>query len=138
MADKSGNAVLYAAVYDDVNGALADLKSFQQLHEDEVLGNYDAAVIDKEDGKPHIVKRADSPSAHVIPEWFGGGTLRRRELHDAAEALGPDQAELLVVGDPTLEKGFAKAVTSAANATKRDLNASVDELEKELLDASKE
>ena len=137
MADKSSNAVLYAAVYNDVDAALADLKAFQRQRKDEVLGDYDAAVIDQEDGKPHIVKRADSPSVHVIPEWFGGGTLSRRELHDAAQALGPDQAELIVVGDPTLEKGFETAVSGAAKTTKLDLNAALDELEKELVDTAK-
>ena len=87
MAEKGENAVLYAAVYTDVEGALSDLGVFQQLHKDEMLGKYDAAVIDKEEGKPHIVKRADSPAIRVIPEWLGAGTLRRKELHDAAQAL---------------------------------------------------
>ena len=137
MAEKSENAVLYAAVYTDVEGALSDLGVFQQLHKDEMLGKFDAAVIDKEEGKPHIVKRADSPAIRVIPEWLGAGTLRRKELHDAAQALSPGEAELVVVGDPTLEKGFDKAVTRAARTAKRDLNATIDELEKELTGASK-
>ena len=137
MAEKSENAVLYAAVYTDVEAALSDLGVFQQLHKDEMLGKYDAAVIDKEEGKPHIVKRADSPAIRVIPEWLGAGTLRRKELHDAAQALSPGEAELVVVGDPTLEKGFDKAVTRAARTAKRDLNATIDELEKELTGASK-
>ena len=137
MAEKAENAVLYAAVYPDVEGALSDLGVFQQLQKDEMLGKYDAAVIDKEEGKPHIVKRADSPAIRVIPEWLGAGTLRRKELHDAAQALSPGEAELVVVGDPTLEKGFDKAVTRAARTAKRDLNATINELEKELTGASK-
>jgi hypothetical protein len=137
MAQKSENAVLYAAVYTDVEGALSDLGALQQLHKDEMLGKYDAAVIDKEEGEPHIVKRADSPAIRVIPEWLGAGTLRRKELHDAAQALSPGEAELVVVGDPTLEKGFDKAVTRAARTAKRDLNATIDELEKELTGASR-
>ena len=137
MAEKAENAVLYAAVYTDVEGALSDLGVFQQLHKDEMLGKYDAAVIDKEEGKPHIVKRADSPAIRVIPEWLGAGTLRRKELHDAAQALSPGEAELVVVGDPTLEKGFDKEVTRAARTAKRDLNATINELEKELTGASK-
>jgi hypothetical protein len=52
-----------------------------------VVGKYYAAVIDKDDGKPHIVKRADKPAYRVVPELFGGGTLPRKELHVAAEAL---------------------------------------------------
>ncbi|HLY49449.1 MAG TPA: hypothetical protein VKR21_09650 [Solirubrobacteraceae bacterium] len=135
MADN--NAVLYAAVYNEVEGALSDLEAFQRLHKDEMLGKYDAAVIDNEDGKPHIVKRADSPAIRVIPEWVGSGTLRRKELHDAAQALAPGQAELIVVGDPTLEQGFERAVTRSAKTAKRDLNAAIDELEAELTHAAK-
>lgn len=137
MADTSGSAVLYAAVYNEVEGALSDLEAFQRLHKDEMLGKYDAAVIDNEDGKPHIVKRADSPAIRVISEWAGGGTLPRRELHDAAAALAPGQAELIVVGDPTLEQGFEKAASRAATTAKRDLNAGIDELEAELTHAAK-
>ena len=48
---------------------------------------YDAAVADRKDGEPHIVKRVDRPAVRVIPEWLGEGTLARRELHDAARAL---------------------------------------------------
>jgi hypothetical protein len=137
MADKSQNAVLYAAVYNESEGALSDLEAFQRLHKSEMLGKYDAAVIDKEDGKPHILRRADSPGIRIIPEWLGAGKLPRRELHDAADALAPGQAELVVVGDPTLEKGFEKAVTRAAKTAKRDLNAAIDELEAELTHAGR-
>jgi hypothetical protein len=43
-----------------------------------------------------------------------------------------------VVGEPTLDKAFERAVTRAARTVKHDLNATTDELEKELLDAVKE
>ena len=46
MAKSSGSAVLYTAVYDDVDAALADLTAFEQLHKAELIGNYDAAVVD--------------------------------------------------------------------------------------------
>ena len=52
-----------------------DLDAIEQARKDEVIGQYDAAVIDKEDGKPHVAKRMDRPHIRVIPEWFGGGTL---------------------------------------------------------------
>jgi hypothetical protein len=53
-----------------------------------MIGQYDAAVIDKEDGKPHVVKRMDRPHIRVIPEWFGGGSLPRKELHKGADRRG--------------------------------------------------
>ena len=62
-----------------------------------MIGQYDAAVIDKEDGKPHVVKRMDRPHVRVIPEWFGGGTLPRKELHELAEQLTASQAGLIAV-----------------------------------------
>lgn len=138
MSDKSKEAVLFAAVYNDVDSALTDLEAFEQLHKAKVIGKYDAAVIDKEEGKPHIVKRAEHPRIQVIPEWFGAGKLPRRELHEAAQALDAGEVELIVIGEATLQKGFEQAVTKAASTIRRDLNATTDELSKELIAASKE
>jgi hypothetical protein len=42
-----------------------------------------------------------------------------------------------VVGEPTLEKGFDKAVTRAAKIVKRSRDASTDELANELQEALK-
>jgi hypothetical protein len=138
MADKSEDAVLYAAVYHELDPALADLEAFEQLHKAQVIGKYDAAVIDNEEGKPHVVKRADSPAIRLIPEWFGSGKLPRRELHDVAQALDSGEAALMVIGEPTLQKGFEQAVTRAAKTVKRDLDATTDELAKDLLEASRQ
>jgi hypothetical protein len=93
MAGHADNAVLYTAVYDDVEAAKADPSAFEQLHKAEMVGKYDAAVIDKEDGKPHVEKRVDRPTIRVIPEWLGSGALPRRDLHDAADALGAGRAD---------------------------------------------
>jgi uncharacterized membrane protein len=129
--------LLYTAVYGDVNDALDDLKAIEQLHKDELIGKFDAAVIDQEDGKPHIAKRVDRPMMRVIPEMFGGGALPRKELKDAASELTSDQAGLIVVGEPTLEKGFDRAVTRTTKVVKRSLDASTDELANELREALK-
>ena len=135
MADN--NVVLYTAVYDDVSAALSDLDALEGLHEDAVVGKYDAAVIDQENGKPHIVKRMDRPRVRVIPEAFGSGALPRKELKAAAEELGSGQAGLIVVGEPTLEKGFDKAVTRANKIVKSSLDATTDEIASELQEALK-
>jgi hypothetical protein len=132
MAD---NLVLYTAVYDDLSDALDDLNSLEQMHEDAVVGKYDAAVIDRENGKPHIVKRMDRPRIRVIPEEFGSGTLPRKELKEAASELTSDEAGLIVAGEPTLEKAFDKAVTNADKVIKRSLNATTDEIADELQEA---
>ncbi len=137
MADTSDNAILYTAVYDDVNLAQADLAAFEELHKLEMIGKYDAAVIDKEDGQPHIVKRADRPAIRVIPEWFGSGALPRNKLHQAAQELGAGESALIVVAEPTLDKGLERAIVRANRTAKQDMGAASDELEKELLAAVK-
>jgi hypothetical protein len=129
--------VVYAAAYESVDAALADLDAIEQLHKDEMIGQYDAAVIDKEDGKPHVVKRMDRPHMRVIPEWFGGGTLPRKELHEAAEQLTSSQAGLIAVGEPTIEKGVDQALTKAAKVVKRTVEATTDQITSELQEALK-
>jgi hypothetical protein len=129
--------VVYAAAYDGVDASLADLHVIEQLHKDELIGRYDAAVIDKQNGKPHIVKRVDRPRMHVIPEWFGGGTLPRKELHEAAGELTANQAGLIAVGEPTIEKALDKALTKAASVVKRTVSATTDEITSELQEALK-
>jgi hypothetical protein len=129
--------VIYAAAYETVEAALADLDAIEQLHKDEIIGQYDAAVIDQENGKAHVVKRMDRPHIRVIPEWFGGGALPRKELHEAAEQLTAAQAGLIAVGEPTIEKGLDKALTKAAKVVKRTVEASTDEITSELQEALK-
>ena len=129
--------VVYAAAYETVDAALADLDAIEQLHKDEVIGQYDAAVIDQENGKPHVVKRMDRPHVRVIPEWFGGGTLPRKELHEAAEQLTFNQAVLIAVGEPTIEQGLDKAPTKAAKVVKRTVEATTDQITSELQEALK-
>jgi hypothetical protein len=129
--------LVYAAAYETVEAALADLDAIEQAHKDEVIGQYDAAVIDKEDGKPHVVKRMDRPHIRVIPEWFGGGTLPRKELHEAAEQLTANHAGLIAVGEPTIEQGLDKALTKAAKVVKRTVEATTDEIASELQEALK-
>ena len=131
------NSVAFVAVYDDVNTALADLDAFGELHDDDLIGKYDAAVIDQESGKPKIVKRVDRPRISVLPELVGGGALPRGELRDAAKELEPSEAALIVIGDPTLAKGFDKAVTRANKVAKESFDIAADDLAYELTEAAK-
>ena len=136
MAEKK-QLIVYAAAYETVDAALADLDAIEQLHKDKMIGQYDAAVIDQENGKPHVAKRMDRPYVRVIPEWFGGGTLPRKELHEAAEQLTANQAGLIAVGEPTIEKGVDQALTKAAKVVKRTVEATTDEITSELQEALK-
>ena len=136
MTDKKPT-VVYAAAYGSVSAAQTDLDAIEALHKDKVIGSFDAAVIDQEDGKPHVVKRMDRPAVRVIPEWFGGGTLPRKELHDLAAQLTASQAGLIAVGEPTIEKALDKALTNADKVVKRTVDATTDEIASELQEALK-
>ena len=127
MAEKKA-MVIYAALYGTVEAALADLDAIEQLHKDRLIGQYDAAVIDQGNGKPHVVKRKDRPQVRVIPEWFGGGALPHKELHEAADELWANQAALIAAGEPTIEKGLDKAFTGAAKLVKRAVEATPGEI----------
>jgi hypothetical protein len=129
--------VVYAATYDSVTAAEADLAAIEQLHKDKMIGSFDAAVIDKKDGKPHVAKRMDRPSVRVIPEWFGGGTLPRKDLLEAAQDLTASEAGLIAVGEPTIEKALDKALTNADKVVKRTVDATTDEIMSELQEALK-
>jgi hypothetical protein len=125
MAD---NSIGFTAVYDDVDSALADLDALDNLHDDKVVGDYDAAVVDLEDGEPHIVKRADHPRVNVLPELVGKGALPSGEVKDAAKGLDQGQAALVFVGDPTLDKAFEQAVTRARKVARQEFAGAADQL----------
>ena len=124
----SDNSIGYVAVYDDVTSALADLDALDDLHDDAVVGKYDAAVVDQEDGKPHIVKRVDNPRINLLPELVGRGALPSGELKDAATQLAPGKAALIFVGEPTLDKAFDQAVTHAQKVAKQEFDSATDDL----------
>jgi hypothetical protein len=128
--------VVYAAAYPTVAAAQAVLDTIEHLHRAEVAGTYDAAVVDKEDGKPHVVKRMDRPRSRIIPEWFGGGALTRKELNEAAEELIADEAGLIVVGEATIEPALDKVFTGT-KVVKREILATVDQITNELQEAFK-
>ena len=129
--------LVYAAIYDSVSDAETALDAIEQLHKDKVIGSFDAAVIDKKDGKPHVAKRMDRPYFRIIPEWFGGGTLPRKELHEAAQELTASEAGLIAVGEPTIEKALDQALTTADKVVKRTVDATTDEITSELQEAFK-
>ena len=129
--------LVYTATYESVSAAETDLDAIEQLHKDEMIGSFDAAVIDKKDGKPHVAKRMDRPSVRVVPEWFGGGTLPRKELLEAAQELTASPAGLMAVGEPTIEKALDKTLTNADKVVKRTVDATTDEIAGELQEALK-
>ena len=133
---KDKDLAFYVAVYDSVDSASTDLDAIEQLHKNDLIGTFDAAIVDRKDGKPHIVKRMDRPMVRVIPEELGFGPLSRKELKEAAAELSGNQASLIMVGEPTLEKAFNKAVTHATKTVKNVMDATADELAREMKEAA--
>src|SRR5271166_5800113 len=137
---KEKDLAFYVAVYESVDLAKADLDAIEQLHKDDLIGTFDAAIVDKENGKPHIVKRMARPMVQVIPDVFGDdfdALLRYDDLHEAAAGLSASEAGLIVVGEPTLDKAFDKAVTHATKTLKHVIDATADELAKEMKEAAR-
>ncbi len=133
---KERQLAIFTAVYDDLDDAKADLDAIENLHKEDFLGTFDAAVIDQKSGKPHVVKRLDRPVVRVIPEELGFGRLRRKELKEAAAELGADQVGLIMIGEPTAEKGFDLAITRAAKVVKHTVDATTEEIADEMKEAA--
>ena len=123
--------LLYVARYGSVSAALAALADIEQRRY-EMSGTYDAAVIDEENGKLHLVKRMHRPGVRIIPEALG--TLPGKELKDAAGKLTADHAGLIAVSEPIVEMGIDKALTDAYAMAKRavDADAIISELQEAL------
>ena len=128
--------VVYAASYPTVAAAEAVLNTIEHLNHAEVDGDYDAAVIAKQDGKPHVVKRLDHPRAHIIHEWFGRGELTRKELDDAATELTADEAGLVVIGSAAIEPALDK-VFAGTKVVREEIDATVEQITSELQEAFK-
>ena len=97
---------------------------------------FSGEILLRPDGRGACWRQA-RPHIRVIPEWFGGGTLPRKELHEAAEQLTASQAGLIVVGEPTIEQKLDKALTKAGKVVKRTVEATTDEITSELQEALK-
>ncbi len=72
----------------------------------------------------------------MIPEDVGFGRLRTKELKEAAAELGANQVGLIVIGEPTLEKGFDLAVTRASKVVKHTVDATTEEIADEMKEAA--
>ena len=56
---------LYAGEYDSVEDAKADLEELKELHREDFVGTYDAAVLTKnEEGRVKIVDKIEKPTQH--------------------------------------------------------------------------
>lgn len=137
MASQNDNLMMYVAVYDSVDQAEADLDAIEQLHKDGLIGTFDAAIVQTKDGRSRIVRRLDRPRIRVVPEEFDAGKLPRNELKEAAAELSAGEAALFLVGEATIEQALDKALTHAAKTLRRTIDTTMDELAREMKEASK-
>jgi hypothetical protein len=102
-----------------------------------MIGQYDAAVIDKEGGKPHVVKRTDRPRIRVILSGSGAG-----RCHARSSTRRLSSSPLIRWGSSRLasqpsKKGLDKVPTKAAKVVNRTVEATTGEITSKLQEALK-
>jgi uncharacterized membrane protein len=159
MADRP--VFLYAAAYDSIAEAEADFEAVFELHAAGAIGTFDAAVIEKSDGKVHVHK-TEKPTQHGAWTGIGVGALvgilfppsilgaaavggvaggvtghlwkgmSRGDLKDLGETLDEGQGAIIVIGESKLEEQLEKALVRANRLLEKELDAEADELKKEI------
>ena len=165
MADRP--VFIYAAVYDNHTDAEADYVGVVDLHAAGLVGTYDAAVIEKENGRVHVHK-TEKPTQHGA--WTGiavgavagilfppsilgsavvggaaGGVIghlhrgmSRGDLKDLGEALDDGEAALIVVGESKIDEQIEKATKRARKVVEKQVDADAEEFKRELENAERE
>lgn len=162
MADKP--VFLYAAIYDRTEDAEVDYEAVFDLHAAGAIGTFDAAVIEKQDGKVHVHK-TEKPTQHgawtgiavgaiagilfppsilagAIVGGAGGGVIghlwrgmSRSDLKDLGEGLDEGDAALVVVGESKLDELLEKATRGARKVIEKEIDADAEQLKRELREA---
>jgi uncharacterized membrane protein len=165
MADRP--VFLYAAVYDNITDAESDYLGVADLHAAGVVGTYDAAVIEKEDGEVHVHK-TEKPTQHgawtgiavgavagilfppsIVGSALVGGAaggvighlhrgMSRGDLKDLGEALDEGEAALIVVGESKIDEQIEKATSRARKVVEKQVDADAEAFKRELQQAEKE
>jgi uncharacterized membrane protein len=151
---------LYAGEYESVDDAKADLEALKELHREDFVGTYDAAVLTKEDGKVKIVDKIEKPTQHggwaglavgaalglifppsvLVSGLVGAGAgavighlrggMSRSDLKEIGEMLEESDAALIVVGEATIERGVDDAIKHAKKQMKKEVRADAREIER--------
>jgi uncharacterized membrane protein len=166
MADEP--VFLFVATYDTAADARADYEDVKALHEEHMLGTYDAAVVTKDErGHLHISKH-EKPTQHAA--WTGvaagavlgiifppsllvsaaagglaGGLLghfwkgmSRKDVREIGELIDEGQAALIIVGETGLQSYMDKTLTRARRRVSREVDMQAHVLRSELESAAKE
>jgi uncharacterized membrane protein len=159
MSDKP--VFLYAATYMSVDDAEADYHTLLDLHDADLVGTYDVAVINKDDdGKVHI-KKHEKPTQHGA--WTGAGVgavlgilfppsilataavgaatgglighlargMSRGDMKDVGDLL-------IVVGESKIGEQLNKDLERAQKSVEKQIDADSQDFQKELDQAEKQ
>ncbi len=165
MADRP--VFLYAAVYDDIGDAEGDYEAVFNLHAAGAIGTFDAAVIEKRNGKVHVHK-TEKPTQHgawtgiavgavagilfppsIIGSAIVGGAaggvighlwrgLSRSDLKELGEALDEGSAAVIVVGESKIDEQLEKATKRASRILQKQVDADADELKRQIREAERQ
>ena len=97
--------ILYTAVYDDIETALAQLEVLEDQQNRQFIVDYVATVLECHDGKSRVVEQVGDP-------------LPAEQLRSAARELSDGQAAIVVLGESTVERGLDAAAARAAKKIK--------------------
>jgi uncharacterized membrane protein len=159
---------LYAASYASLDDAEADYDTLLDLHDSDLVGTYDVAIINKDDeGKVHITKH-EKPTQHGA--WTGAGVgavigilfppailgaaavgaasgglighlargMSRSDMKDLGDLLDDGQAALIVVGESKIGEQLDKDLQRAQKSVDKQIDADSKAFEKELEQAEKQ
>lgn len=153
---------IYAATYATPDDAEADYEGLLELHEAELVGTYDVAIIDKDaEGKVHVEKH-EKPTQHGAWTGIGVGAvvgilfppsiigaaavggltggvighlargMSRDDMKELGDLLDEGQAALIVVGESRVQEQLDKALTRAQKSIEKEIDADSKELEREI------
>jgi uncharacterized membrane protein len=148
---------LYAAEYESVDDAKADLGALKELHREHLVGTYDAAVVTKnEKGKVKIVDKTEKPTQHggwaglaagaaiglifppsiLVSGLIGAGAgalighLRGGMSDSDLKEVDESEAALIVVGEATVERAVEEQTKRAKKELKKEVDADAREMDK--------
>ena len=166
MSDKP--VFLYAATYASLDDAEADYGALLDLHDADLVGTYDVAVISKDvEGKVHVSKH-EKPTQHGAWTGLGVGALlgilfppsilamgalgaasgglighlargmSRGDMKEIGDLLDAGRAALIVVGESKVGEQLDKDLARAQKSIEKQIDADSAELEDQLDEAAKQ
>lgn len=163
---KSDGTFIFIGTYADEASAQSDYDVVKALHGADAIGSFDAAVVTKDDeGKIHVNKDETAvrhgalggvgvgavvgilfPPAILGAAVVGGVVggvgghlwkgMSRKDVKELGDVIDEGEAALVVIGDVTVSHALEKAQLKALKQVRRDVNADLDEIEKEIKSAN--